>query len=84
VAFDFSRYCDSFNANSSEGWLAFSWELIATLEKYGGNLAVRNGINVAQLRLGHQTQGHFSGIIPEKFQIQNQGGRYSHGNSVPV
>ena len=72
-------------ANSSEGWLAFSWELIATLEKYGGNLAVRDGIDMAQLRSGHQTQGHFfNRIIPEQFKIQNQSGRYSLDHPVPV
>jgi hypothetical protein len=85
VSCNFPRYCDSFNANSSEGWLAFSWELIATLEKYGGNLAVRDGIDMAQLRSGHQTQGHFfNRIIPEQFKIQNQSGRYSLDHPVPV
>lgn len=85
MAFDFSPYCDSLNANSSEGWLSFSWELIATLEEYGGNLAICDGINVAQLRSEHQTQGHFfNRIIPEQFKIQNQGGRYSLDHPVPV
>jgi hypothetical protein len=71
VSCDFPRYYDSLSANGSEGWLAFSWELIATLEKYGGNVAVCDGIDMAQLRLEHQTQGHFNRIIPEQFKIHS-------------
>lgn len=61
MVLNFSRYFDFLNVNSLKAVWVGAWESLAIFifTEYGGNLALKGGTNVAQLRLEHQTRGNF-------------------------